>query len=332
MVQIRQGDARRVLEFLADAQAHDGPEPFTTELLDRLAAITGSDFATYSVTDLRRRAFRVMVACSRELALGPWPGLGPVRSRFAEAHEDDVFTWSQYASSASRRRYELVEWAWFFEVVDGLHVRIRLDANEGTVLLLHRQERDFTLRDRLVASFLRPHVIALTRRARERRSLAALRAAVDSSAESDSRGVVLMGSGDSIEYASPAARRLLAEWFGEAGPRLPAALSNRVAAPSREARFQLAGAGKRLVARALTRDALFLEEESTLRDSLTVRELEVVRCVAAGKSTAEIAREFWLSPTTVSKHLEHVYRKLGVTSRTAALAALGVKFESRRIP
>jgi DNA-binding CsgD family transcriptional regulator len=313
MVQIRQGDARRVLEFLADAQAHDGPEPFTTELLDRLAAITGSDFATYSVTDLRRRAFRVMVACSRELALGPWPGLGPVRSRFAEAHEDDVFTWSQYASSASRRRYELVEWAWFFEVVDGLHVRIRLDANEGTVLLLHRQERDFTLRDRLVASFLRPHVIALTRRARERRSLAALRAAVDSSAESDSRGVVLMG-------------------FGEAGPRLPAALSNRVAAPSREARFQLAGAGKRLVARALTRDALFLEEESTLRDSLTVRELEVVRCVAAGQSTAEIAREFWLSPTTVSKHLEHVYRKLGVTSRTAALAALGVKFESRRIP
>jgi DNA-binding CsgD family transcriptional regulator len=273
-----------------------------------------------------------MVPCSRELALGPWPELGPARSRFAEAHEDDIFTWSQYVRAASRRRYEPVSWAWFFEVVDGLHVRVRLDSDAVTGLLLHRQERDFTLRDRLLASSLRPHAIALARRARERRSLAALRAAVDSSAESDSRGVVLMGSGDAIEYASPAARRLLAEWFGEAGSRLPAALSDSVATPPREARFHLAGAGKRLVAHAPTRDALVLEEESTLRDSLTVRELEVVRCVAAGKSTAEIARELWISPTTVSKHLEHIYRKLGVTSRTAALAALGVNIESRRIP
>jgi DNA-binding CsgD family transcriptional regulator len=322
MAQVRQGDGRRVLELVADARAHDGPEAFTTELLDRLAEITGSDFATYSIYDLRRRAFRAMVPCSRELALGPWPELGPARSRFAEAHHDEVFTWSQYVGVASRRRYNPVHWAWFFEVVDGLHVRIRVDSSAATVLLLHRRKRDFTLRDRLLASFLRPHAIALARRARERRSLAALRAAVDSSAESDSRGVVLMGSGDAIEYASPAARRLLAEWFGEGVSRLPAPLSDWVAAPSREKRFQLTAAGKRLVVHAATRDGLILEEESTLRDSLTARELEIVDYIAAGKSTAEIARELWLSPTTVSKHLEHIYRKLGVSSRTAALAAL----------
>ena len=39
-------------------------------------------------------------------------------------------------------------------------------------------------------------------------------------------------------------------------------------------------------------------------------------------STNEIAHALWVTPATVSKHLEHIYRKLGVTSRTAALAAL----------
>jgi len=32
-----------------------------------------------------------------------------------------------------------------------------------------------------------------------------------------------------------------------------------------------------------------------------------------------------VTPSTVSKHLEHVYRKLGVTNRTSALAAVGVE-------
>jgi DNA-binding CsgD family transcriptional regulator len=54
---------------------------------------------------------------------------------------------------------------------------------------------------------------------------------------------------------------------------------------------------------------------------LTAREVEVLDCLAAGHSTAEIARLLWITPATVSKHLEHVYRKLGVRSRTAALAA-----------
>ena len=50
----------------------------------------------------------------------------------------------------------------------------------------------------------------------------------------------------------------------------------------------------------------------------------MLRCVAAGKSTAEIARLLWVTPATVSKHVQHVYAKLGVHSRTAALARLPV--------
>lgn len=57
-------------------------------------------------------------------------------------------------------------------------------------------------------------------------------------------------------------------------------------------------------------------------DSLTAREREVTCRVAGGMSTEEIARTLWVTPGTVSKHLERIYRKLGVASRTAALAAL----------
>ena len=65
-----------------------------------------------------------------------------------------------------------------------------------------------------------------------------------------------------------------------------------------------------------------LREEPVLSAPLTAREWDVMRCVAAGKTNAEIARLLWVTPGTVRKHLEHVYAKLGVGSRTAALARL----------
>jgi DNA-binding NarL/FixJ family response regulator len=44
--------------------------------------------------------------------------------------------------------------------------------------------------------------------------------------------------------------------------------------------------------------------------------------VAAGRSNAEIAAHLGVCASTVRKHLENAYRKLGVTNRTAAVARL----------
>jgi len=52
--------------------------------------------------------------------------------------------------------------------------------------------------------------------------------------------------------------------------------------------------------------------------TLTDREREVLGWVAAGKSNAQIAAIVGASPRTVAKHLERIYGKLGVESRTAA--------------
>jgi DNA-binding CsgD family transcriptional regulator len=53
---------------------------------------------------------------------------------------------------------------------------------------------------------------------------------------------------------------------------------------------------------------------------LTVRQLDVLRCMASGLDNAEVARQLVISPATVTKHLENAYARLGVSNRTAALA------------
>jgi DNA-binding CsgD family transcriptional regulator len=53
---------------------------------------------------------------------------------------------------------------------------------------------------------------------------------------------------------------------------------------------------------------------------LSPRELEVLRLVAAGRSNREIAAELLISEHTVARHLQNIFAKLGLSSRTAATA------------
>jgi DNA-binding NarL/FixJ family response regulator len=53
---------------------------------------------------------------------------------------------------------------------------------------------------------------------------------------------------------------------------------------------------------------------------LTAREAEVLVLVAQGKTNRTIAAELCISEKTVASHLNHIYTKLGLTSRSAATA------------
>lgn len=57
------------------------------------------------------------------------------------------------------------------------------------------------------------------------------------------------------------------------------------------------------------------------RVSLSSREIEVLELVAAGRSNSEVADELFVSETTVKSHLAHIFSKLDVSSRTAAVSA-----------
>jgi DNA-binding CsgD family transcriptional regulator len=56
------------------------------------------------------------------------------------------------------------------------------------------------------------------------------------------------------------------------------------------------------------------------RLGLTSREAQVLLWVSYGKSSIDISEVLEISPRTVQKHLEHVYTKLGVETRSAAAA------------
>ena len=69
------------------------------------------------------------------------------------------------------------------------------------------------------------------------------------------------------------------------------------------------------------------EEKATAADvvplsdyQLTPREIDVLVWVAKGKTNRDIAEIVGMSPRTVNKHLEHIYVKLGVETRSAAAA------------
>ncbi len=54
-------------------------------------------------------------------------------------------------------------------------------------------------------------------------------------------------------------------------------------------------------------------------ETLSGREVEVLELVAQGTSNKEIAKRLWISETTVKSHMLHIFEKLGVTDRTAAV-------------
>jgi len=72
-------------------------------------------------------------------------------------------------------------------------------------------------------------------------------------------------------------------------------------------------------------------ESLSLAFKLTAREAEVLHWVAQGKTNRDIGDILGTSPRTITKHLEHVFEKLGVETRTAAAnLALAVRARERR--
>lgn len=66
--------------------------------------------------------------------------------------------------------------------------------------------------------------------------------------------------------------------------------------------------------------------------ALTPREVEVLSWVSKGKTNRDVAEILGMSPRTVNKHLEHVFEKLGVETRSAAAALASIAFSSSPPP
>jgi ATP/maltotriose-dependent transcriptional regulator MalT len=67
-------------------------------------------------------------------------------------------------------------------------------------------------------------------------------------------------------------------------------------------------------------DALLRHDGASTPHGLTTRELEVLRLVASGQTNRQIATQLVVSEHTVARHVQNIFGKLGVSSRTAASA------------
>jgi len=320
-------DAERVLRFVAAAEERGGDEPFTPDVLGELGKLVEADGVEYCELDRVRRRGLHRVARTGDsteppvdLELDYWKleDEDPVCSCWARNGDFRALKLSDFVSLKElhkRRIYAL--WLRPSGVERELNVAIPSPPwHTKTFLFCRGPGRDFTERDRLVLDLLQPHFGRLWRAARMRRQLRAALESVDGGSEQDARGVILLGSGGLIELASPAARRQLREYFGADG---------RVEAPAELVDWHESGSsalvrgeGEHRLTVSRSGRTLLLEET---RDELglTARERQVLAWVARGKTNPEVAEILWVAPSTVRKHLENVYAKLGVHTRTAAV-------------
>jgi DNA-binding CsgD family transcriptional regulator len=200
-----------------------------------------------------------------------------------------------------------------------LKVRLPSPPWHAKTFAFHRTGgRDFTTRDRVVLELLTPHFSRLWDAARARRVLKKALAELDRADEQSTRGVIFFGPAGEVQFMSPPVHRLLRDFFPAArAGELPAALADWLERGLSQSLLRRRG-NRRLVVQRKGESLLF--EEQIEEVQLTARERDVLAWVARGKTNAEIAELLWLAPSTVRKHLENVYAKLGVNTRTAAVA------------
>ncbi|MFH8714725.1 response regulator [Streptomyces zaomyceticus] len=94
------------------------------------------------------------------------------------------------------------------------------------------------------------------------------------------------------------------------------------------AAVRTAAAGQSALAPAVAHR--LMDRMRTPAEALTKRELEVLQLVGEGLSNQQISKVLFLSQATVKSHLVHIFAKLGVDSRTAAVATATARRLIRR--
>ena len=279
------------------------------------------------VAKLHARDHPFVAQCSRSRSVRAW--------RLSELDGHAKFTQSELHAKVYR----------FLGIEHQLLMLVASPDAHWRAVVLNRRERDFSGEERLALESLWPHILLAERRLRRHEAPRAV-APEDRRGEPGTGVIVITGSG-AVIVCSEQARLWLAEYFDAVffarGVTLPQAVRGWIAE-----RLDRERLGRRL--RVVRRDPLIVArgdcslvielivdhgkdqhlvtlEEVALNApaptlealGLTPREAEVLSWVAQGKTNREVGMILGSSGRTVQKHLEHIFEKIGVESRTAAI-------------
>ena len=330
MERLGKADLRAVLDFLEVVGTASHVEEFADLLITSLPRLIPCNIASYNEVDPEhRRAYfqsnpaDTMFAGSEQI-LERYMDQNPLVVHHARTQDGSARTWSDFISQRQLHATDL-----YNELFRRLEVEREMVATlpaERPLLIgvvVMRGGGDFSGRDRAVLDLLRPHLANAYANAVARAALLANEAA------EAGESLVVLGPQHRVVYAGARATRLL-RFFGPAIPGLlPDPLKNLAATPPPVPAGHLKTEynGVSISVRMVSPSTMLLKEEgpritpTALRSlGLSRREGEVLTLVAAGDANAAIASRLVITERTVKKHLENIYEKLGVRSRTQAVA------------
>jgi len=331
---LEERDAAVVADLAAELVALEEPEPFPPAFLGRLAKLMGTGAATYCELDRAHQTVLSMAAWfeGEEHSGDPDDDISPFWRLIAQhpvcGYRGRTGDWtstqmvSDFTTLREFQRTEIWNELYRYEGVNHwIDVGLPSTGTHTRMFIFVQERSDFDERDRLVLDLLQPH---LRRRAERVRLATTAAAALVSLAEEedDPRHVVLCSPDGMIEFASSRARRLLRDHLQCTNGRLPDGVLQRL---RRSGSVTAEREGRRLTLRAAPASGLLvllLGEVDLRLELLTRRQRAILDHVARGDTDVEIARTLGIAPATVGKHLEQIFERLGVHTRTAAAAVV----------
>ena len=361
MEHLRSKDTRRMFAFLHtlyELRDHDG---FKQQVVRGIADLVSADLYAYNEISTRQQLvtgyaiwpIQFPLLKDAPAILGRYQMQHPTVAHYLSSGKGDVTKISDFMSYRQFRRTDLHnEFYRPMGIPYGIGFGISL-AQDGLIGIgLHRSGKDYSERDRRILSELHPHILQAFENAqtvtRMRHETTAIHGALDAL----NAAIVCLSPRSTIQWTTPQADRLIHEYnlfAPKTHARLHRSITDWLNAQESELSHstQLPKALRSLtisgphgtvtitLMRQEQRRLLVLTETSQVSPSTTLnhlglspRETEILGWIVRGKSNPEIATILSLSVRTIHKHVEHIYLKVGVENRHAAIS---LAFEAMRV-
>jgi len=331
-------------------------ESFASSGLERLPRLIASEVTTLSICDLVRGRRTVFSTPNRVFSAGERASFD------AHFHEHPLVLYhSTTPGGATHRISDSLPDSQFrgtplyndyyrcVGIDRVMALPLHVDRRFLVSFVFNRKRCDFDAAERDALDVLRPQLAVLFGQALSQERTRSLLAQLDSLAAPGGWSAIELDGERRVVRASDSTRECIAacwpDWKGRAGAQLPEAVdrwlrerlegTESLAGTAASGSLTVGRGGRALRVRLVPNPAsgggtlLFISlaveagfPVSAAGAALTQREREVLQWAGAGKTNVEIAAILDMSPRTVEKHFEHIFEKLGVETRVAAVMRL----------